>query len=237
MVSDAGANERAAYQNEGSRLFRLHGVDGAGCDSAEETMARWENAKRPARQPEQPSASTGRQTALPALSEVTPRHIGYVRKLVARLGVYPAHEQEDLVQEVLIQAHRSQGSALEPRALLSGITRHLVFRWISKREHERGLMQSKANEVADEPPQRSAEEDWQAAERHQAVHESIDELPDIFKDVFVRCELEEMPMAEVAKDLGIPVNTGYTRLHLARARFAEAVRRLLARRRLRNDDL
>jgi len=160
---------------------------------------------------------------LPSLERVTPRHVAYVRTLVARLGVSPAHEQEDLVQEVLIQAHRSKESPLEPRALLSGITRHVVFRWITKREHARRVMQSKADEVAEEPAQQSAEQDWQARERYDAVHVCIDELPEMFRAVFVRSEIDEMPMAEVAEGLSIPVNTGYTRLHLARARFAEAV--------------
>lgn len=177
------------------------------------------------------------QEPLPRLCEVMPRHVAYVRTLVARLGVSPAHEREDLVQEVLIQAHRSRDSVLEPRALLFGITRHVVFRWISRREHERGALKSRADEETDEPCQQSAELDWQAAERRQAVHTAIDELPPLFREVFVRCEIDEMPMAEVAKDLGIPVNTGYTRLHLARARFAEAVRRYLARRRLTEQDL
>jgi len=174
---------------------------------------------------------------LPALSEITPRHVAYVRTLVARLGVSPAHEREDLVQEILIQAHRSRDSAIEPRALLFGITRHVVFRWISRREHERGALKSRADEETDEPCQQSAELDWQAAERKQAVHASIDELPPLFRDIFVRCEIDEVPMAEVAKELGIPVNTGYTRLYLARARFAEAIRRYLARRKLGPEEL
>ncbi len=182
---------------------------------------------------DQPSA----QLPLPSLAEVTPRHLAYVRTLIARFGVSPAHEREDLVQEVLIQAHRSRDSALEPRALLFGITRHVVFRWISRREHERGALKSRADENHEEPVQQSAEEDWQAAQRHHAVHAAIAELPELFRDVFVRSELDETPMAAIAADLGIPINTGYTRLHLARARFAEAIRRYLARRRLRTDEI
>jgi len=121
--------------------------------------------------------------------------------------------------------------------LLFGITRHVVFRWISRGEHERGALKAMAAEAGEGPTQPSAEDDWQAANRHQAVHAAIEELPPIFRAVFVRCELDGMPMSEIAKEIGIPVNTGYTRLHLARARFAEAVRRYLARRRLRRDDL
>src|SRR4051812_18317821 len=95
----------------------------------------------------QPAMAGRAQPALPSLENVEPRHVAYVRNLVARLGVAPAHERADLVQEVLIQAHRSRASALEPRALLSGIARHVVFHWISKREHERAALRACAEQA------------------------------------------------------------------------------------------
>lgn len=171
---------------------------------------------------------------LPSLQSVDPRHRAYVRTLIARFGVSPEHEREDLAQEVLIQAHRSRDSHLEPRALLFGITRHVVFRWITRREHERAAV---ADVVTEPPLADSADVDFEVAVRHAAVHEAIAALPTIFRDVLVAVELDGCEMSEVAAALGIPVNTGYTRLHLARARFAEAVRRYLARRRLRPCDL
>jgi RNA polymerase sigma-70 factor (ECF subfamily) len=48
--------------------------------------------------------------------------------------------------------------------------------------------------------------------------------------VFVACDLEELPIAEVAASLGIPRNTAASRLRLARAEFTKAVRRLARRR-------
>ncbi len=179
----------------------------------------------------------GRDTPLPPLTEVSPRHVAYVRGLLSKFGVSPAYEYEDLVQEVLIQAHRSLDSHLEPRALLFGITRHLVFRWLAKRDNERAAIQTHVEdpELDRAPP--DVEELWRSAERAHAVREAIQELPDIFREVFVRCEIDEIPMPDVARELGIPVNTGYTRLHLARARFQEALRRYLARRRLGKEDL
>ncbi len=83
----------------------------------------------------------------------------------------------------------------------------------------------------------SAEEQQQEAERRAAVQEAIDALDPIFRDVLVAVELDERPMPDVAADLGIPENTGWNRLHIARARFAEAVRRILARRRLQPGDI
>lgn len=174
---------------------------------------------------------------MPALSEIVPRHVAYVRMLVARLGVSPAHERDDLVQDVLVQAHRSRDSALDPRALLFGITRHVVFRWISKRGHERELLRSRAPDDAEGPTQRSAEEDWQEAERRAVVRAAVGEIPTPFRDVFVCCEIDDTPMREVAESLGIPTNTGYSRLRLARARFAESIRRYVARNKIGPDEL
>ncbi|MEZ4307477.1 MAG: sigma-70 family RNA polymerase sigma factor [Polyangiaceae bacterium] len=124
---------------------------------------------------------------------------------------------------------------LQTRALLHGITRHIVFRWLAKREAERQTLETHARDAP--TTVRSAEDQWQEEERRQAVRASVDALPDIYREVFVRAELDDMTMPEVAKDLGIPVNTGYTRLYLARNRFVEALRRYLARRGIRKEDL
>ena len=49
------------------------------------------------------------------------------------------------------------------------------------------------------------------------------------RSVFVAYEIDEMSMRDIAGTLGIPVNTAYSRLRLARDAFAEACRDLRAR--------
>ena len=180
---------------------------------------------------------SGRDTPLPPVDQVSPEHVAYVRAILSKFGVSPASEYEDLVQEVLLHATRSAGSRLEPRALLFGITRHTVIRWMTRRETDRSIAQAQFDEVEAEGGVPSVEDLWRSAERANVVHDAIRELPDIFREVFIRCELEDMAMPEVARELRIPVNTGYTRLHLARERFAEVMRRNLLRRKLGKDDL
>lgn len=172
---------------------------------------------------------------LPPLDQILPEHIAYVRLAVSRFSVTPTHWREDLVQEILIEAHRSRDSRLDVRALLFGITRHVVFRWMAKRDAERTAIA--LHPERDPITNRSIEDDWAEAERREAVRMAIDELPDIFREVFVRTEIEHMTMPKVARELGIPVNTGYTRLYLARARFLESLHRILARRRIQKQDL
>lgn len=168
---------------------------------------------------------------LPPLDRILPEHIAYVRSVVARFGVTPTYWREDLVQEVLIEAHRSRDSRLDVRALLFGITRHVVFRWMAKRDAERTAVLLSGH--PDTSP--DIEELFMEAQRCEAIRTALEELPDIFRAVFVRVEFEDMTMPEVAMDLGIPVNTGYTRLYIARDRFLEAVQRLLARRRVHGE--
>jgi len=44
--------------------------------------------------------------------------------------------------------------------------------------------------------------------------------------VLILADIDEQPIPLVAESLGIPLNTAYSRLRVARLRFAAAVRRL-----------
>jgi RNA polymerase sigma-70 factor (ECF subfamily) len=44
--------------------------------------------------------------------------------------------------------------------------------------------------------------------------------------VFVLHDIHEVPVPEVAETLGVPLNTAYSRLRIAREEFATAVKRL-----------
>lgn len=69
-----------------------------------------------------------------------------------------------------------------------------------------------------------------AAQDRALVLAALETLDHERRVVFVAAEIEELSMPEVAAALGIPLNTGYTRLRLARADFAAAVGRLRPRR-------
>lgn len=173
---------------------------------------------------------------LAPLHKILPEHIAYVRVVVARFGVTPTHWREDLVQEVLLQAYRSRDSRLDVRALLNGITRHIVLKWIRRRAAERTAV-SLHVQPAMLATERNAEDEWLGAQRRQSVRAAIEELPVLFREVFIGSEIEHRTMPEVARALGIPVNTGYTRLHVARGRFLQSLQRHFARRGIGRDDL
>lgn len=56
--------------------------------------------------------------------------------------------------------------------------------------------------------------------------ESCPDEPEMRRAVFILHELDEEPMPAVAETLGIPLNTGYSRLRVARDEFTTALRRL-----------
>lgn len=178
---------------------------------------------------------------LPPLDWILPVHIAYVRKVVARFSVTPAHWREDLIQEILLEAHRSRCSPLDVRALLCGITRHMVFRWMRMcglaRRAELAALTLGSCPRPEVETARTAEDDRAEAERRTAIQTAIGELPAIFREILIRVEIEGQAMPDATRCLGIPLNTGYTRLHIARARLRESLRRFLLRCHIAGEDL
>ncbi len=64
-----------------------------------------------------------------------------------------------------------------------------------------------------------ADQDTQLERRDDAatLQHALDRLSPKLREVFVLYEIEELPMADVARSLGCPRFTAYTRLHAARA--------------------
>lgn len=121
---------------------------------------------------------------LPPLDRIQPEHITYVRSVVERLSVRPKHWHDDLVQDVLIEAYRSRGSPLAVRALLFGITRHLVSRWKANQRTER----TRLSLLPRPAPftERAPEDEWMEFELRQAVRSAIDELPALLREVLLQ---------------------------------------------------
>ena len=75
-------------------------------------------------------------------------------------------------------------------------------------------------------PRPTADEELAAHEARDLVLRALDTIDLDRRAVLVMNLLDEQPMPEVAEALGIPVNTAYSRLRLAREDFEKAVKRL-----------
>ena len=59
-----------------------------------------------------------------------------------------------------------------------------------------------------------------------ALHQAIREMPDLYRDVVILCDLEERSYEDAARLLGRPVGTVRSRLHRARALLGAKLKRL-----------
>jgi RNA polymerase sigma-70 factor (ECF subfamily) len=85
--------------------------------------------------------------------------------------------------------------------------------------------------LADQPEPIAADpsDELERARAAAAVRAVLDRLPFKQREVFVMYELEELDGAAIAELIGIPVGTVWTRLHHARKRFEELMRKRIAK--------
>lgn len=163
----------------------------------------------------------------PAL-EVTRIHAeqgGFLWATLQRLGARPA-DLDDLYQEVILVVHRrlpdyDRGAPLRP--WLFGICVRVVAGW-RRRAHVR------RETLVDEVPESHAatpspEEDVERARAQAVLRAVLDELDLERRAVFVMYEIDEVPCAQIAEMIGVPVGTVHSRLHAARKEFQQAAAR------------
>jgi RNA polymerase sigma-70 factor (ECF subfamily) len=152
-------------------------------------------------------------------------HASYIWRALRRLGVHEA-DVEDVCQEVFVVVHRRlrdfEGRS-SAKTWIYGIAVRTASDYRRRASHVREV-------VTEEPPEGVSRDDPHAAltarEARKTLDRLLSELDDDKRAVFVLYEIEELPMNEVAEAVGCPLQTAYSRLHAARARIAEASRRL-----------
>ena len=151
-------------------------------------------------------------------------HGPYVGRLARSFGVRDA-DVPDVVQLVFVALHQAIDRGLDTSVPLLGWLRTITVR--TARDH-RKLASHERERLADsgdlETPDtdRTPEERVQAIDMHRLVNEVLDALPPEQRLVLVMSDMEEMPMSEIAADLEIAEDTGYTRLRAARSNFRAA---------------
>ena len=167
---------------------------------------------------------------LESLGELFLRHEPTVRRALGRLGV-PRGDVDDVVQATFLQVVRAstklelQKSPTPARAWILGIAVMMA------RRHGRSLGRAAKNLVrwaefqlshrADAP---TPLEITQTKQDVQRLEQALACLSAKKREVFVLITLERMSGDEVAKALGVPINTVWTRLHHARQELRWAVR-------------
>jgi RNA polymerase sigma-70 factor (ECF subfamily) len=155
-------------------------------------------------------------------------HADFVARFLLRLG---AHGQDipDLLQEVFLVAHRRGGFTVGPAKPTTWLA-EIAFRVASDRRKKtrRRLEDADQDSIALAPAAgASPGETTEARQALGRVQRALEVLSVDKRAVFVLFELEGESCDAIARGLGIPVGTVYSRLHAARREFARAHARLL----------
>ncbi len=149
--------------------------------------------------------------------------VDQVWRVISRLGVRPS-DVEDAVQDVFIIAHRKLDTLrddVRPAAWLSAIAVKVAHDYRRRDTRKPAVPLEPAKHVPD-----AAERPDEVAVRRDALDFALrllDQLVPEQRDVFVLAELEQLTAPEIAVATSTPLNTVYSRLRLARARFNELV--------------
>jgi RNA polymerase sigma-70 factor (ECF subfamily) len=158
-------------------------------------------------------------------------HAAFISRVLARLTGDGAHV-DDLIQETFLVAFRKRttydATRSTARTWLYGIAAHLAMR------HRRGVgrLLRALGGFAEEPAATIAVSPDREIDRERAratVQDVLAKMPFKHREVFSLYELEEIEGSEIATLLGIPVNTVWTRLHHARRRFEDSMRKRVRR--------
>lgn len=162
------------------------------------------------------------------LEAIYERYFDFVWRSLRRLGV-PLSMLDDATQDVFVVVHRRLNEFQRKASLktwLFSIALNIAH------HYRRSLARQKREDLDEDAVDLvgvGLEERAATVEAARLVYRMLDALDEDRRAVFVLHHLEQMPATEIAQALGIPPNTVYSRLRLARRDFEATLRRHMAR--------
>jgi RNA polymerase sigma-70 factor (ECF subfamily) len=156
-------------------------------------------------------AQTAEPVVDPDFTKLFEEHFGFVCRSLQRLGVREA-DMEDIAQELFLAIHRALPESDRSRPLRPWLFGFAV-RFAS---NYRRLSWHRGRELDDVPVSPKLH-DKLAAKR--TVLRALERLDFDKRVVLVMHDLEEFTAPEIAAELGLPLNTVYSRVRLAREAF------------------
>jgi RNA polymerase sigma-70 factor, ECF subfamily len=168
---------------------------------------------------------------VPAFKAVYQEYFDFVWSSARRLGIQPSG-MDDLIQEVFLVIH-SKLHTVEKRESLRSWIYSVVRRTASN--HRRAV---RAHADASSGPPGNGEalsreptplENTERNAGFQLLMSLLDQLEGPKREIFALVDVEDLSVPEAAEALGIPLNTAYSRLRVARQNFEAALARHEAR--------
>ena len=167
----------------------------------------------------------------PIFREVFEQHLPFVWSTLRRLGV-PDSDREDVAHDVFLHVFRHWPEYDPTRPLRAWL---FVFAARAASDHRRRarhryeVLGEVDDAVAPQTNPHGAGEPMSARERQALLNEALQGVGVERREVLLLHELEGLPIPEVARTLGVPLNTAYSRLRVAREELGAAVKRIQAR--------
>jgi RNA polymerase sigma-70 factor, ECF subfamily len=163
----------------------------------------------------------------PAAFEALIRQFGgAVRGLLSRYGLTP-EERDDVFQEVFLRVHRSAASWRGEHGVkpwLFAIAVNTARSWLTRKRPRELRESTPASQRLVDPAPLGAEV-VEAREFAGWLSQELDRLPLEQREVVVLCGVHQLPMADAAFVLMLPVGTIKSRLRRGRLALAEALER------------
>jgi RNA polymerase sigma-70 factor, ECF subfamily len=158
------------------------------------------------------------------VSRVVREHGNFVWRTLRRLGVRDA-DVDDVCQEVFVVVHRKLGE-FEPRASIKSWLYGICIRTAAAHRRKAPVRREVPTESPEEQATtRGPDASYEGRETLALLDRALEQLDDDKRETFVLYEVEELAMPEVAKILGCPLQTAYSRHRAAREHVVAFFRR------------
>lgn len=159
----------------------------------------------------------------PSLSvkEAFREHYDYIFRAVRSLGV-PDERVDDAVQDVFVVLHRRK-SDYDGRASVRTWLRGIA-RMVARKHLVAAAKEQRNREANDLPPDQSGhdiERRLLKQDAASAVQTFLDSLDEEQREIFYLVDIEGVRPPLIAEEMGVSVNTIYSRLRLARRKFKD----------------
>jgi len=155
----------------------------------------------------------------PGFRQVFEAHSRYVWRSLLGLGV-PESDVADASQQVFVVLH-GKLDRLAPGATLRTFVYGICLRVASDFRQRAHVRRERLHaEPVEQAVRLTPEQTVSHRETVRQLEQALDRLDPAQREVFVLFEVEDLPMIEVARALGCPLQTAYSRLHAARRAVA-----------------
>jgi RNA polymerase sigma-70 factor (ECF subfamily) len=172
-----------------------------------------------------PAVSAGLQVNFRALFY---GHASYVASSLRRLGVRE-RDVEDVTHDVFLAVCRHLADYDPARPVKPWLFGFAIRAALAHRRRKQYTHEVIADSIEAVDQAKAPDEEVAARQSRNLVLQALAAIAEDRRPVFVLHDIDAVAMPDIAQALGIPLNTGYSRLRLARAEFAAAVQRIRAR--------